>query len=124
MRVSVVLDCQAPDALVPFWGAALGYELTEALDGYRILLPAPGQPVGPVFILQQVSEPRRAKNRMHLDVHPGDAPAHIARLETLGATRVGDRIDAHGVWWQVLADPEGNELCVVAHATGPDQTEA
>jgi hypothetical protein len=120
MRISVVLDCLDPEALVPFWCAALGYQDVEPpSDDYRVLVPAEGEPRGPVVILQRVPEPRVAKNRMHVDVHPGDADSHIEALLALGATRVGARFDAFGIWWQTLADPEGNELCVVAHAEGP-----
>jgi catechol 2,3-dioxygenase-like lactoylglutathione lyase family enzyme len=115
MRVSVVLDCQDPDALVPFWEAALGYELVDQADGYRILAPAEGEPDGPVLILQPVPEPKQVKNRMHLDLHPDHPLSHIERLERLGATRVGDPVPAFGVEWQTMTDPEGHEFCVVAH---------
>jgi hypothetical protein len=120
MRVSIVLDSLDPDALVPFWCAALGYRaVAPPSDDYRVLVPDVGEPRGPVFILQRVPEPRAAKNRMHLDVHPADAEQHIDALVALGATARGVRTEAFGIWWQTLADPEGNELCVVAHAEGP-----
>ena len=61
---------------------------------------------------------------MHIDVHPDDAEAHIMRLQRLGATLVGERIERFGIWWQVMADPEGNELCVVSGAQGPDEGDA
>jgi catechol 2,3-dioxygenase-like lactoylglutathione lyase family enzyme len=115
MRVSVVLDCQDPDALVPFWEAALGYQLVDRADGYRILAPLADQPPGPVLILQPVPEPKVAKNRMHLDVHADDPAAHIGRLEGMGARRLGTPVAAYGVEWQTMADPEGHEFCVVAH---------
>lgn len=115
MRVSVVLDCLDPDALVPFWEAALGYRLVDQADGYRILVPLEDQPPGPVLILQPVPEPKVVKNRMHLDVHPDDPAGHVLHLETLGAQRVGVPVAAYGVEWQTMADPEGHELCVVAH---------
>lgn len=115
VRLSVVLDCLDPDALVPFWQEALAYQLVESLDGYRILAPRDGEPPGPVLILQPVPEPKSVKNRMHIDVHPDDAVAHVLLLEELGATRLGPPVAAFGVTWQTLADPEGHELCVVAH---------
>jgi hypothetical protein len=111
----VVLDCLDPSSLVAFWSAALGYRLADTLGDYRVLVPDEGEPPGPPLVLQRVPEPRVAKNRMHLDVHPADPEAHIARLLDLGATLRGDRVAELGMWWQVLADPEGNELCVVAH---------
>ena len=124
MRVSVVLDCLAPDALVPFWEAALGYELVDQADGYQILAPAAGEPAGPVLILQPVSEPKAVKNRMHLDVHPDDPAKHIHRLEAMGASRLAAPIAAFGVEWQTMADPEGHEFCVVAHGRLASDTPA
>jgi hypothetical protein len=115
MRVSVVLDCHDADALVPFWEAALKYQLVDRADGYRILAPLDDQPPGPILILQPVPEPKSGKNRMHLDVHADDPAAHVLHLETLGARRIGIPIAAYGVEWQTMADPEGHEFCVVAH---------
>ena len=56
---------------------------------------------------------KTGKNRMHLDCHPDDPEAHITRLRRLGATVVGERVERFGHWWQVMADPEGNEFCVL-----------
>ncbi len=120
----MVLDCRDPDALVTFWETALGYRLNESLDDYRVLVPRAGEEPGPVFLLAQVSGEKAAKNRMHVDVHPTDADAHLTRLHRLGATLVGERVERYGIWWQVVADPEGNELCVVSGAQGPDVGDA
>ena len=120
----MVLDCRDPDALVEFWSVALGYTLSETMDEYRVLVPRPSEPAGPVLVLAAVSEAKAGKNRMHVDVHPADADAHLTRLQRLGATLVGERVERYGIWWQVMADPEGNELCVCAGAQGPDQGDA
>ena len=118
MRATVVLDCLDPDALLPFWAAALEYVEADTAPGYRALVP-PTRDGRPVLLLQQVPEGRPGKNRMHLDLHPDDPHAHLARLESLGARRLGDWQDLEladaGVRWIVLADPEGNELCLVEH---------
>lgn len=126
MRVSVVLDCSAPVALVPFWASALGYAPATSLPSFEVLAPAEGQPPGPVFILQAVPEPKAAKNRMHLDVHvplERGVPALAARLVELGGSRLGspvtELLEPLGIWWQVMADPEGNELCLVADPGHP-----
>jgi predicted enzyme related to lactoylglutathione lyase len=124
MRLTVVLDCQDPDALVEFWETALSYRLSDKLDEYRVLVPAPGEPSGPVLILAKVDDVKRGKNRMHVDVHPDNADAHLTRLQRLGATLVGERVEKFGIWWQVMADPEGNEFCVAAGAQGPDVGDA
>jgi predicted enzyme related to lactoylglutathione lyase len=126
MRISVVLDCLDAAGLVDFWAAALGYEHVGSVPGFEVLRPAEGQPPGPVYILQSVREPRSGKNRMHVDIHPPlelGVPAQLARLEALGGRRVGEPVtellEELGVWWQVMADPEGNEFCVVADPGHP-----
>jgi len=125
MRLTAVLDCHDPDAIMEFWAAALGYEPVESPPGYRVLVSRDATE-STVFLLQRVPEPRVGKNRMHLDVHPPrgtGVPEHVSRLESLGGRRLGapvtDLLAAHGIWWQVMADPEGNELCVVADPGHP-----
>lgn len=116
MRVSVVVDAADPDALVEFWAAALAYRPVPSPPGYRVLVPRDGEPEGPVLVLQRVPEPKQGKNRCHVDVHPpvGTAEEHVVRLDALGGKRVGDWVvEIAGVRWQVVTDPEGNELCVV-----------
>jgi catechol 2,3-dioxygenase-like lactoylglutathione lyase family enzyme len=116
MRISVVVDSTDPDALVDFWSVALAYRPVGAPAGYRVLVPADGEPPGPVLVLQRVPEPKVDKNRAHVDVHPpaGTAEEHVQRLEALGGSRVGAWVtEVPGVRWQVMADPHGNELCVV-----------
>ncbi|GAB3439856.1 VOC family protein [Phycicoccus ginsengisoli] len=130
MHLSIVLDCLDAQALTPFWSAAMGYRVASELPGFVVLRPDEGEPRGPVFILQQVPEGRNGKNRMHVDVHPPldlGLPGLVSRLEDLGGRRLGepvvDLLDTVGVWWQVMADPEGNELCVVAEPGHPGPEE-
>jgi len=129
----VVLDCHDPDSLVEFWSVALGYTLSDKLDEYRVLVPeaAPSasrasaaETHGPVFVLAKVDSAKAAKNRMHVDVHPDDADAHITRLQRLGGRLVGGPVERFGTSWQVMTDPEGNEFCVVSGAQGPDEGHA
>lgn len=126
MRVSVVLDCLDPQALVPFWSAALGYQPAGSLDGFEVLQPREGEPPGPVFILQRVPEPKTGKNRSHLDIHPPlerGVPSLVEELVALGGRRIGEPVvelvDELGIWWQVMADPEGNEFDVIADPGHP-----
>lgn len=121
MRVTVVLDCQDPKALVPFWCAALDYESAGSLPDFEVLTGK-----GPVMILQQVTEPKEVKNRMHLDLHPAldlGVPALVARLEALGGRQIGEPntelLGSLGIWWQLMADPEGNEFDIVADPGHP-----
>ena len=124
VRVSVVLDSVDPEAIAPFWCEALGYRRVGDPGQFVVLAPAPGEP-GPVMILQGVPEERSGKNRAHLDLHPADPEAHVARLEGLGARRIGDRVtelqEQFGIWWQRMADPQGNQFCVVADAAAPSE---
>ena len=118
MRVKVVIDGQDLDTLAQFWSAALGYERLDVWDpSYRSLRPTAGSADGPPLLLQQVPEGKSGKNRLHLDLHPDDGRSTVDWLTALGATLVGavntEYLDAHGTAFQVLADPEGNEFCVV-----------
>lgn len=111
--IELVLDCADPERQSAFWAAALGYEPVGAAGQYRALAPPAGAS-GPRLILQQVPEPRRAKNRMHLDVLTDDVASEVQRLVGLGARIVGDVIEEHGHRWRPMADPEDNEFCVCA----------
>ena len=126
MRLSVVLDGRDLSLLVPFWTAALGYDAVFSLPEFEVLRPREGEPPGPVFILQRVPEEKAGKNRMHVDVHPPlelGVRALVERLEALGGRRIGDPVtdllEAIDSWWQVMADPEGNEFCIVADQGHP-----
>lgn len=68
--------------------------------------------------LQRMPEPKQGKNRVHLDLYVPDAQAHVDRLVRLGATRLGAPQGEGDDWYQVLADPEGNELCVCTEGGG------
>jgi catechol 2,3-dioxygenase-like lactoylglutathione lyase family enzyme len=108
---SVVIDCNDVAAMSTFWQAALGYVPREpASDGWVVLTDPDGHP--PNVSIQQVQEPRRGKNRLHLDLYTEQPEAEIERLLRLGATR-HDRIPEPDDDFVVLADPEGNLFCVV-----------
>jgi hypothetical protein len=109
---AVVLDCADPAAIAPFWSAATGWPVVRTGDGFASLRPASGD--GPWLELIRVPDPKTGKNRLHIDVAPwpdDDQAAEVERLRGLGATPVD--IGQRDVKWVVLADPEGNELCVL-----------
>jgi Glyoxalase-like domain len=83
-----------------------------------VSIGAPGSPFGLDFVL--VPEPKRAKNRLHLDLSPTDRDqdAELQRLLGLGATPA-DVGQGDDVSWHVLADPEGNEFCLLRGRAGP-----
>jgi hypothetical protein len=117
----LAIDCSDPHGLARFWCAVLGYEVQDDSDGVvTIGSPAvpegklrPG-PVPPTLTFAQVPEGKAVKNRLHLDVNPTDTEQddEVRRLLDLGARRadVGQGDES----WVVLADPEGNEFCVLA----------
>jgi hypothetical protein len=107
----LVLDCADPETLAEFWAAALGYEPLGSAGNYVALVPpTPGRPK---LLLQRVPEPKTTKNRMHLDIETPDIEPEAARLEQLGATRLGAETQSeHGSTWILMADPVGNEFCV------------
>jgi predicted enzyme related to lactoylglutathione lyase len=111
----VVFDAADPAALARFWAAALEWPITyEDADQVSVSPPA-GDPdrAGQVPLdFVPVTDPKVGKNRLHLDLPAVDREAAVARLEDLGARRV-DIGQGPEVTWVVMADPEGNELCVV-----------
>ena len=109
--LGLVLDCADPDKLARFWAAAIGYTTLGGAGNYVLLVDADAKQ--PKLLLQRVDEPKSGKNRMHFDIETAAVDEEVARLEALGARRIGDdAIEEHGNRWIVMADPEGNEFCV------------
>jgi hypothetical protein len=108
----VVIDCGDPCALAKFWSEALGYQIAECDVDIASIEDPTGS--GPGMFFQRVPERKAIKNRIHFDlsIWGGDLELAVDQLLSLGARRVevGDD-DVH--WWAVLADPEGNEFCVI-----------
>ena len=108
----LLVDAVDPPALARWWGAALGWPVTEDDDeGTEIADPGG---TGPKIVFVPVPEPKTVKNRLHIDLSPvGVTQAEeLRRLLGLGATLV-DVGQPETVSWIVLADPEGNELCLL-----------
>jgi catechol 2,3-dioxygenase-like lactoylglutathione lyase family enzyme len=109
----VTLDVSDIDAMSAFWSAALGYSVHRGDDGNATLRPGPdAPPTVPTMWLQAVKEPKETKNRCHIDMVSTHPVEEVERLLALGATRadVGQKGDER---FDVLADPEGNEFCVL-----------
>lgn len=110
---AIVLDTPDPGALAPFWAAASGW-VPEVRPGGDVRLTRPNS-LGPRLELLRVDDPKLAKNRVHLDVAPyaaDDQAAEVERLLALGARHVD--IGQGRQSWVVLADPDGNEMCVLS----------
>ena len=114
MHVEVCTDCADPPRLAAFWAAVVGGEVRGSGQPYCTI---EGDGAGrPELVFQRVPEAKAGKNRLHLDLYVDDPLGEVARVEALGATRVGGRVEGGDecAWWQVMADPEGNEFCVCA----------
>lgn len=108
----IVIDCLEPRKVAEFWGRVLGWEVQEK-DGY-FWMSASGQPFPDMpLVFVPVPEKKVVKDRIHLDLSPvGCDPAEeLERLVHLGATKVD--VGQGDVPWVVLADPEGNEFCLL-----------
>jgi hypothetical protein len=106
----VVIDARDPIALGRWWANALEWVVVgEEADELEIR-PAPDRLPGLLF--GAVPEPKTGKNRLHLDFRPVDQDAEVERFLGLGATRAD--VGQVDVPWVVLADPEGNEFCILS----------
>ncbi|MFI1195650.1 VOC family protein [Micromonospora sp. NPDC020750] len=114
---NISFDCHDTYALAGFWAEVFGSGRQP--DDF------PGDPEamvltpdGSTVLFLQVPEDKTVKNRVHLCLEPADRPrdAEVERLLALGATQVDDRRRPDGTGWVVLADPEGNEFCVLRSA--------
>jgi Glyoxalase-like domain len=135
----ICVDCADPYAVIGFWAAAMEWDIednTALIEDLRskgivtsddyvevdgrlgfstaaaIRNPDTSQRGGRI-LFQQVPEPKVAKNRVHIDVHvgPDRRDEVVAKLTALGGSVIGDG-DENGSTWIVMADPEGNELCI------------
>jgi predicted enzyme related to lactoylglutathione lyase len=115
----ITVDAHNPKALAEFWAEALGWTVGEDGDdiGWWIEreLNDPNKTGFPDILFLKVPDSKVVKNRLHLDLRPGDQAAEVARLEKLGAKKIdiGQSTDPDTTW-VVMADPEGNEFCVLS----------
>ena len=126
---TVVVDCHDPAAQAAWWRETLDWQQVYEADGEVVIVPphlldpaiadVPWTQQNPGLVFVRVPEHKTLKNRLHIDLAPhtsDDRDAEIARLLALGARHadVGQTGDES---WTVLADPEGNEFCVVRPKT-------
>ncbi|MER5888731.1 VOC family protein [Streptomyces sp. NPDC001941] len=110
---NVAVDCADAYGLARFWSEVTGQPLhpdDRPGDAEVQVLLAEGL----VLYFNQVPEPKTSKNRLHLCLRPETSrDQEVERLLGLGASLVGDHRNPDGTGWAVLADPEGNEFCVL-----------
>jgi hypothetical protein len=117
----LAIDCADPQGLAGFWCAVLGYEVQDE-DADVVIIGSPTVPEGkdragpvpPALTFARVPETKSVKNRLHVDLNPTDRDRddEVRRLLDLGARHAD--VGQGDASWVVLADPEGNEFCVLA----------
>jgi Glyoxalase-like domain len=128
----IVVDCHDPVALAAFWAAALDYQVVRTENGQVEIAPWEREPPDladqvrqspgvPTLVFVTVPETKAVKNRLHLDLRPvdGSHEAELERLLGLGARRAD--VGQGRVPWVVLADPEGNEFCLLGPLAAPTE---
>jgi hypothetical protein len=124
---SVVIDCHDVAAQARWWADVLDWRIFFEADDEVVILPrhltaegfgsTPWREIGPSLVFGVVPEDKTLKNRLHLDLAPqldDDQEATVESLLAAGATRADVGQKADEVSWVVLADPEGNEFCVLS----------
>lgn len=107
---STVINTTDVERGIAFWTAALGYIVRHSDPTFAVLTD-PRRRWSNVS-LQLTREPKTGPNRLHLDLYSADQAADVERLEGLGAMRIRWTYPANGDF-VVLADPDGNEFCVI-----------
>lgn len=107
---SLVIDAHDPSALARFWSAVL--EQPVLCESDEEVVVGADEHAYPGLTFVPVNDPKAGKNRVHIDLDPDDRDAEVERIVGLGASRV-DVGQGEDVSWVVLADPEGNEFCVL-----------
>jgi predicted enzyme related to lactoylglutathione lyase len=108
---NLVIDAQDPARLGRWWAEALGYQITYEKPDEVEIRRTPDELPGLTFV--SVPERKSGKNRLHIDLRPPDQEEEVERLVDMGARHV-DIGQGDEVGWVVLADPEGNEFCVLS----------
>ena len=118
----ITIDAEDPLALAQFWAEALGWKIGEDVNEIEVWIERElGDPKNtrfPDILFLKNSDKKHGKNRLHLDLRPDDQAAEVARLEKLGAKQIDIGQAAEPTCtWVVMADPEGNEFCVLRART-------
>jgi Glyoxalase-like domain len=120
-RISeVVLGCRDPEVLASFWCEILDFVVLDREEDCIEIGPREGFGPQPTIILSRRDEPEKGKSRLHIDLNATDRDqdAELERLLKLGA-RPADIGQTGEEQWHVLADPEGNEFCLLKARLNP-----
>jgi hypothetical protein len=114
------IDCAEPARLAAFWANVLDYEVRPSDDPNEVTV-TPRDGKGTHLLFAKVPEVKAVKNRLHLDLRPENQDAEVERVLALGAKKVD--IGQGQQTWVVLADPEGNEFCILRNLTPEERAE-
>lgn len=114
----MTIDCHNPKALSEFWAQALNWKFdgnaTENEAYIERNLGADNTDGYPDLLFIKTPDQKSSKNRVHLDLRPENQMEEVERLEKIGATRIEIGQSSYSeTTWIVMADPEGNEFCVL-----------
>lgn len=108
----IVIDTVDPARIAPFWCALLGVRERGWFGEDYLMLTTDGG--APPVAFQRVPEAKSVKNRLHVDLAVEDLDGAFAQIVALGGSAVSDILEMPGGYrWRVMADPEGNEFCIV-----------
>ena len=114
----LVIDCAEPYELARFWGSVFATDIDAVEEEPARYVDLHARPGLPVLRFQRVPEPKTVKNRLHLDIEVASLDDAVVRIEALGGRPVQPRDTDYGVHYRVMADPEGNEFCLIQPVAG------
>ena len=109
---AIVMDVNDLETCGKFWSQVLGTDILYQNEQY-LRLGHKGE--RPTLLLQKVPERHRDKNRVHIDLDVPDLDAAVSRVQGLGGDKLR-QLNGYGHEWVVMADPDGNEFCLVKHS--------
>lgn len=109
---AIVIDVNDIETCGRFWLRVLGIDILYQNEKY-LRIGRKGE--RPALLLQKVPEKHREKNRVHIDLDVPDLDEAVSRVEDLGGQKLR-QLSEYGIEWAVMADPDGNEFCLVKHS--------
>ena len=107
----ITIDVNDLEVCAKFWSQVMGIDILYQDEKY-LRLGQKGE--HPTLLLQKVPEPHKVKNRVHIDMDVSDLDAAVSRVQELGGHKIR-QLSEYGIEWAVMADPDGNEFCLVKH---------
>ena len=109
---AITIDVNDLETCAKFWSQVLGADILYQNESY-LRLGHKGE--RPTLLLQKVPERHKEKNRVHIDLDVADLDAAVSRVQGLGGHKLR-QLNEYGIEWVVMADPDGNEFCLVKHS--------